>query len=299
MPPSEDQARPSEQGRSTAVMAALAAVLDPELDESVVSLGFVSEVEVAGDAVSVAFRLPTYWCSPNFAWMMAEDMRAALAALPWVGRVEVRLVDHLYAGRINAAVNAGTGFGEAFDGAGGDLVALRHSFRRKAYLGRMAALIAALRAGGRDDAAILSLTIGDLREMARTKPDDPHLSPDQVGGRLSPFQRQGRDEAAGDSSLLAGPAQTAPHGPLPLQGGGREGGGPHLIARYLELRAVFGGPVCPDAPAFRTAEGEDLSPATLPAFLRGIRMTRRSAEANGEFCRLLLAERSRGRRNHG
>jgi metal-sulfur cluster biosynthetic enzyme len=151
------------EARTAAVREALAAVTDPELDRSVVELGFVTAMEVAGDRVAVAFRLPTYWCSAGFAWIMAEDMRAALMRLPWVREAEVRLVDHFAAGQINGGVSAGAGFRSAFgDEAAGDLAALRETFRRKAFLGRMAALIEALRESGMADAAILALTLADL-----------------------------------------------------------------------------------------------------------------------------------------
>ena len=96
MPPNEE--------RLAEVRAALDAVTDPELDQSVVDLGFITEMEVDGDRVAVAFRLPTYWCSAGFAWIMAEDMRAALTRLPWVASAEVRLVDHFAAGRIHTFI---------------------------------------------------------------------------------------------------------------------------------------------------------------------------------------------------
>lgn len=151
------------EARTAAVREALAAVTDPELDRSVVELGFVTAMEIAGDRVAVAFRLPTYWCSAGFAWIMAEDMRAALMRLPWVRKAEVRLVDHFAAGQINGGVSAGAGFRSAFgDEAAGDLAALRETFRHKAFLGRMAALIEALRESGMADAAILALTLADL-----------------------------------------------------------------------------------------------------------------------------------------
>ena len=57
---------------------------------------------VDGDgAVSMSFRLPTYWCAANFAFLMAEDMRDAVAALPWVTRVTVTLGEHMYSETIN------------------------------------------------------------------------------------------------------------------------------------------------------------------------------------------------------
>ncbi len=219
-----------------AVWAVLDTVLDPELDESVVSLGFVDAVAVDGAAVGVSFRLPTAWCSLNFAWIMAEDVRAALHRLDWVERTDIRLVDHFAAERINAGIASGRGFADAFGAeAGGDLSALRQTFRRKAFLGRMSTLIDLLRRGGRTDIAVLALTVGDLGAVAD-----------------------------GDDTLT------------------------RAVGRYLELRAVFGGPAGPGEPAFRTAEGEAIEPARLPAFLRDVRLTRRSVEANGELCRVML-----------
>ena len=224
--------------RSNEIWRALDTVLDPELDEPVTSLRFVTRVSVDGDAVAVDFRLPTYWCSPNFAWIMAEDMRDALAALPWTSAVTVTLAEHLFAAKINSAVNSGTGFGEAFADAHGDLTALRATFRRKAYLGRMATLVDSLRAAGRSDTELLAMRVGELRALS------------------------------GENDV-----------------------GPPAL-RYLELRAVFGGPCGADDAAFRTLEGEDIAPDALPSFLRGVRMARRGVEANGEMCRIYLRERT-------
>ena len=68
-----------EAGRESEVLACLDSVTDPELDEPVTDLGFVEEVTVGADgAVSIDFRLPTFWCAANFAYMMAEDMRDAV-----------------------------------------------------------------------------------------------------------------------------------------------------------------------------------------------------------------------------
>ena len=64
--------------------------------------------------------------------------------------------------------------------------------------------------------------------------------------------------------------------------------------RYLELRAIFGGPCGANDAAFRTPEGEDIAPDALQAFLRGVRMARRGVEANGEMCRIYMRERSAG-----
>jgi metal-sulfur cluster biosynthetic enzyme len=161
--------------READVWEALAAVLDPELDESVVDLGFVARLAVIGDSVEADFRLPTFWCSANFAWIMAEDMRAALDRLPWLKHADVRLVDHFAAGKVNEGVAAGQGFREAFGGeAAADLASLREAFRTKAYLGRMSRLIEALRACGWSDIRIASATLGDLGE-ARANPEIARL----------------------------------------------------------------------------------------------------------------------------
>jgi hypothetical protein len=39
--------------------------------------------------VEVVFRLPTYWCSPNFAFIIAEDIQKYVSELEWVRSVKV------------------------------------------------------------------------------------------------------------------------------------------------------------------------------------------------------------------
>ena len=69
-------------GRIEEVMRAVARVYDPELDEPVTDMGFIERVEVADDgSVDLDFRLPTYWCSPNFAFLMLDGVREALESL--------------------------------------------------------------------------------------------------------------------------------------------------------------------------------------------------------------------------
>jgi metal-sulfur cluster biosynthetic enzyme len=232
MPPSEREAE---------VLAALSPVTDPELDESVVDLGFIARVAVTGSRAAVDFRLPTFWCSANFAWIMAEDMKRALAALPWLSGSDVRLIDHFASKKVSDGVAAGRSFREAFgDEAAANLGAIRETFRRKAFLGRMARLIELLRERGWSDARIAAATVADIDRIA---------------------------EGAGEDA-----AATA-------------------AARYLELRAVYGGPAAPTDAAFRTPDGAAIPVADLPAWLRDIRMTRRGVEANGEMCRILLKAR--------
>ena len=68
--------------RQAQVWACLQAVTDPELDESVVELNFVTKADVDSvNRVHIEFRLPTYWCAANFSFLMADDMRRAVSAL--------------------------------------------------------------------------------------------------------------------------------------------------------------------------------------------------------------------------
>ena len=118
----------------------------------------------ADGTVSIDFRLPTFWCAANFAYMMAEDMRDAVSALPWVARVVPNLIDHMCAEQVNRGVAEGLEFGAAFGESGDDdsLANLRTTFRRKAFQGRQEALLRALLAQGFGKAAVVAMTIGDL-----------------------------------------------------------------------------------------------------------------------------------------
>jgi metal-sulfur cluster biosynthetic enzyme len=163
--------------RAGQVQACLATVVDPELDESVTELGFVTEVELLGDGeVRIAFRLPTYWCAANFAFLMADDMRRAVQALPWVTRVQVHLHDHMYAEAINEGVTAGDGFQAAFGAAAeGGLDALRRTFEIKAFQRRQEALLQHLIDTGHTPDALVALDVAALQRLA----------PDAEGLRLA------------------------------------------------------------------------------------------------------------------
>jgi metal-sulfur cluster biosynthetic enzyme len=140
------------------VLDALEAVRDPELDQSLTELGFVAGVEVDGEAVAVRLRLPTYFCAPNFAFLMVADARAAVEALPGVERAHVELEDHFTADEINAAVNRDAGFVDAFpEHACDELDELRVLFQRKALMARQGRLCDGLSAG-----AIVAMRLGDL-----------------------------------------------------------------------------------------------------------------------------------------
>jgi metal-sulfur cluster biosynthetic enzyme len=154
------------------VLAALDTVIDPELDEPVTSLRFVSALEVTADRdddaggidVAVTLRLPTPQCAPNFAFLMAADARDALRAVPDVRRVTIRLDDHYTEDEINAAIARGEGFTGAFPGEtdDDDLRALRELFTRKALIARQSRICRRLMAGGASAEQIVALRVSDL-----------------------------------------------------------------------------------------------------------------------------------------
>ncbi len=122
-----------------AAYAALDEVVDPELDEPITELGFVRSLEVTGDGdVTVHLRLPTAFCAPNFAYLMASDAKDALARLPWTRRIVVELDDHHDSGTINRGLAADAGYRGTFPyEAENDLEELRTTFRRKAHTAAM------------------------------------------------------------------------------------------------------------------------------------------------------------------
>lgn len=153
--------------REEEVLAQLDRVTDPELDEPVTELGFVTAVAAGEDGVvSVAFRLPTYWCAANFAFLMADDMRREVSSLPWVSGIEVELGDHMYAETINRAMTTGTSFQEAFaEEADGNLDEVRQIFALKAFQRRQLMLLDHLVAQGHAVPNLLPLTVEALRSL--------------------------------------------------------------------------------------------------------------------------------------
>ncbi len=149
---------------ASTVLAALDTVRDPELDEPITSLGFVSSCTVSADGdAQVRLRLPTYFCAPNFAFLMVADAYDAVTALPGVRSAEVVLEDHFASDAINGGVAAGAGFVQSFDGeAVSELHSLRADFLRKAIMAGTDQVCRPLLAGGADPARLLDLTLGDL-----------------------------------------------------------------------------------------------------------------------------------------
>ena len=189
-------------GLAGAVLAALATVRDPELDEPVTTLGFVSSCTLSREGqTQVRLRLPTYFCAPNFAFLMVADAYDAVAAVPGVTAAEVILDDHFASDAINAGVAARAGFVGSFDGEAVDeLDELRATFLRKAVLAGTDLVCRPLAAAGRTPAELAALTLGDvpsspeLTRLRRRRADlglaagdaAPLLIDPQTGARIAP-----------------------------------------------------------------------------------------------------------------
>ena len=146
------------------VLGALAGVRDPELDEPITDLEFVSGLEIEDGAVSVRLRLPTYFCAPNFAYLMVADARAAVLSLPDVREARVVLDDHHASNEINDGVNEERGFEGTFPGEteGENLQGLRNIFRRKSFVARQEKLCRALLAEGRSSEELAEIRLGEV-----------------------------------------------------------------------------------------------------------------------------------------
>lgn len=217
------------------IMDRLGRVLDPELDEPILQLGFVRSLQVRDGQAVIALRLPTSWCAVNFAYLMAEDVRNALVTIAGIDKVTVRLGDHCAAAEIEAAVNSGKTFAEAFPGEGfGSLASLRSIFLRKGFLSRQERLLRDLRAAGFSPEHICALRVSDISVES------------EMGG---------------------------------------------TVRRYLARRAELGLDCSPSAPLIVDLDGNMLTAERLEAYYHDARTVRVAMEANGSFCRALLATR--------
>jgi metal-sulfur cluster biosynthetic enzyme len=236
------------------IYQAIADVLDPELDEPLVKLGFIDRVEVDGLDVSITFKLPTYWCSPNFAYLMASDLREKVRAVPGVGTVRINLLDHCAEDEVTRGVNGGLSFSEAFPEEtpeDEDLEMLRRTFLRKGFLMRQDTLIRQMLKMGLDEATIATLHMTDMTI----------------------------DESA-NVVLVMAPGQV-----MRLEGAGRSAAG------YVHRRASLGLPVGPDDPLMINDEGLPVEPTGLREFLRRSRSIRMNIMFNTSMCKGLFRTR--------
>ena len=196
--------------RTEAVLKALETVRDPGLDEPITSLGFVAAcaVSAAGDA-QVRLRLPTYFCAPNFAYLMVADAYDAVSALPGVRRAEVVLEDHFASDAINGGVAAQAGFVRSFDGeAVSELHALRADFLRKAVMAGTDQVCRPLLAAGTEPAALLAMTLGEV---------PPSHALDRLRSRRAELGLPAGDDAPLLIDPVTGAPVTADKAPLHLR----------------------------------------------------------------------------------
>ena len=196
--------------RQERLLAALETVRDPELDEPITSLGFVASCTVSADGdAEVKLRLPTYFCAPNFAYLMVADAYDAVSALPGVRHAEVVLEDHFASDAINGGVAAQAGFVRSFDGeAVSELHALRADFLRKAVMAGTDQVCRPLLAAGEDPAALLAMTLGEV---------PPSRAVDRLRSRRAELGLPAGDDAPLLVDPVTGARVTAEAAPLHLR----------------------------------------------------------------------------------
>jgi len=216
------------------IYAAIADVLDPELDEPLVKLGFIDSVQVEGAEgadVTITFKLPTFWCSPNFAYLMAKDLRSRVREVPGVRSVHVALLDHCAEDEVTNGVNRELSFAEAFpDETMEDehLEELRRTFLRKGFLMRQDAVLRQMLKAGLDEGTIAALRMRDMSV----------------------------DEDANTASVIV------QNEPVLLERVG------HSAATYIRRRATLGLPVMEDDPLIIDDTGQPLQVGGLKEFMR-------------------------------
>jgi len=131
----------------------------------VTELGFIEQVRITnGGDVEVSFRLPTYWCSANFAYLMASDMHDAIASLPWVKKTNIQLREHFTAKEVSTGASAGRSFHESFAAeADEDLQGIRLLFRRKSFQKRQEILLHHFLSRGEAVSALVTMSLAGLK----------------------------------------------------------------------------------------------------------------------------------------
>ncbi len=154
-------------GARERVLAALDGVRDPELDEPVTSLGFVASCTVDDGVAEVHLRLPTYFCAPNFAFLMVADAHDAVSTVAGVTRAVIVLDDHFASESINAGVAARAGFVGTFgDEAVDELDTLRRDFVRRAVLAGTDRVVRPLLRSGRTSEQLATMSLGEVPPSA-------------------------------------------------------------------------------------------------------------------------------------
>jgi metal-sulfur cluster biosynthetic enzyme len=236
------------------VYTAITDVLDPELDESLVKLGFIDSVQIDGADVTIIFKLPTFWCAPNFAYLMASDLKKQVHTLPGVRQVRVVLLDHCADEEVTNGVNQNRSFAEIFPEESTEdpyLEELRRTFLRKGFLMRQDALIRALLKAGLDEQQIAALRLRDM----------------QIDERAN----QVLINVNGNVLLLENVVQSA--------------------SKYLQRRSALALSMLPDDALIIDDQGIPLQAGRLKEFLRRSRSIRMNIMFNTSLCKGLFQTR--------
>jgi len=146
------------------VLRALSTVTDPELDEPITDLGFVKDLSISNDGrVSLDLVTSTFWCSPNFVYMMLEEARDVVLKLGGINEVRVHLDGHHDSDRINEAINAGKSFSDCYGAeANGNLVELNRMIRTRALRSRLFSMATTLSKHGFSPEQLVDLSQQDV-----------------------------------------------------------------------------------------------------------------------------------------
>jgi hypothetical protein len=198
-------------------------------------------------------RLPTFWCAPNFAYLMAYDAREQVLRVPGVRQARVVLKDHMYSDEISVGVSAGQAFEAVFPGQadGDDLGELRDLFHGKAFGMRQEQLVRFLLDSGLTTDEVVGLRLADVVDTSN-----------QHGLRLR----------VGDQALLL------------------RGGAP-LARAYLERRQRVGLDQDGGAVLITDRDGQPLAAEDLSDYLQCGRRQRISMTFNALMCKGLLDTR--------
>jgi metal-sulfur cluster biosynthetic enzyme len=193
---------------ASTALAALTTVRDPELDEPITTLGFVASCVVSPEGqATVRLRLPTYFCAPNFAFLMVADAYDAVTAVPGVRSAEMILDDHFASDAINQGVAAQAGFVASFDGeAVAELGDLRAQFLRKAVMAGTDLVCRPLAAAGRTPLDLAAMTLGEAQAALQAQAAPGETQPLQGLARLRQRRADLGLPVGNDAPLLIDPA---------------------------------------------------------------------------------------------
>ncbi|MBX0298007.1 iron-sulfur cluster assembly protein [Haloarcula nitratireducens] len=220
-------------------------VTDPELDESIVELDYIDDITIQGSLVDVTFSLPTAWCSPAFAWMMATDARDEVESLDSVERATISLREHMHETEITEGVNGRKSFENVFPDADGGIESIRASLDDKARVGRQYDAMNELLDVGLSATQIVQLTRGNL----------------SLG-----------DDGDTEAVIYVRDGAVA----IPVDG--------KVLASYVEKAKASGVFSAEDDLLFRTPEGEPIDPDQFDLIHKRTRLAKVNMSGQGNIC---------------